>query len=907
MLAISSVITYSLLVLLWSAILVLYLRQRRRTTDRLLVVLLSLLALDALKSVIENTYFGLVWASRYGFLGSALDPLSQPGPLTAIKCLNLVVASTVLYRLLGVWIPSRVTERALEHDKLEGLTRLAGESAERFRVAFNTVPDALSIARLSDGVIVAVNDGFCQSSGWPEREIMLGKTSVDLNLWVKPEIRKSILASLLAEGYVRDVEIPFRRKNGTEFTALTTSRVFEVSGEKYFLSVSRDITGQRRAESAQAAIYRIAEAASSSGTLRSMLAEVHGIVATLIPVPNFYIALLDEKTQTLSFPYFVDEIDDYPQGPQKLGRGLTEHVLRTGQPFLHRDQQQFRSLVEKGEAQAIGTPAKSWIGVPLRAQGRTMGVLAAQIYSGEMRYDPRDTELLQFVSTQIASAIEKKQAEIALRANEERFRALIESTSDGICLLDAEGGVHYASAAANQLLGHVQGEPLSTISSLLHPEDVPALELKLREALAHPRVPILAQFRVRRRDGSSAILEGVLTNLLEESAVGGIVLNIRDLTDRKRMEAQLMMSDRMASVGILAAGVAHEINTPLAFVIGNLALLEEELIATPGGQPWAESLRACQEGAERVRRIVRDLKTFSRADEDRSGPVDVHLVLDSAANLAQNELRHRARLERSYQPNLPLVLASEGRLGQVILNLLVNAAHAMPESGGGRIELVTRSTAGEVMIEVRDNGAGIRPEHRARLFDPFFTTKPAGVGTGLGLFICQQIIGSMGGTICVESELGKGSIFRVSLPIGAGSSSAATPERATEVLAAKGSRILAIDDEPQMGTLLKHTLKAHELVAITSAAEALDRIRAGERFQLLICDLMMPHMTGMDLHAALSREFPDQARRMLFLTGGAFTARARDFIEGAGVPWVQKPFVVSEMRVVVADRLALLA
>jgi nitrogen-specific signal transduction histidine kinase len=407
---------------------------------------------------------------------------------------------------------------------------------------------------------------------------------------------------------------------------------------------------------------------------------------------------------------------------------------------------------------------------------------------------------------------------------------------------------------------------------------------------------------MRHSNGSFRTLDFDLVNLVEDPAVGGVVCNFRDVTERKHIEAQLMAADRMVSIGTLAAGVAHEINNPLAYVIANLELMRDDNLAAES----QESLKAAQDGAERVRKIVRDLKTFSRSDEQRIDAVDVHSVLDAAANIASNEIRHRARLLKDYGADVPRVAANESRLGQVVLNLLVNAAQAMPdgEAERNRIIVCTRAEDEMVVIEVQDTGQGISPEHRARLFDPFFTTKPVGVGTGLGLYISQQILSSMGGSISVESEPSKGSTFRLRIPI------ATRPARATAapppVPTVARARILAIDDEPMIGRVVKSALASHDVTEMTSATAAFERIQAGERFDLIICDLMMPHMTGMDFHAALERVAPEQAARMVFLTGGAFTPRAREFLDTVPAPRVDKPFAVNQMRTLVDERLRLL-
>jgi CheY-like chemotaxis protein len=280
------------------------------------------------------------------------------------------------------------------------------------------------------------------------------------------------------------------------------------------------------------------------------------------------------------------------------------------------------------------------------------------------------------------------------------------------------------------------------------------------------------------------------------------------------------------------------------------------------------------------------------------GPVELGRVIDSCVGMAWNEIRHRARLVKNLAP-VPPVLANEGRLGQVFLNLLVNAAQAIPEgkAGDSRIRVSTGlAPDGRVVVEISDTGAGIPAELLPRIFDPFFTTKPPGVGTGLGLSICHSIVAAAGGEIQVESQAGQGATFRVLLPPalpGAEVSTAAAPPRP----AARRARILVVDDEPLVGSVLERTLRAeHDVEVVASARAALQRIAAGVPFDAIVSDLLMPDMSGMDLHAALAAARPDLAARMIFLTGGAFTPAARAFLERQSVVCMEKRFDLATLR-----------
>lgn len=383
--------------------------------------------------------------------------------------------------------------------------------------------------------------------------------------------------------------------------------------------------------------------------------------------------------------------------------------------------------------------------------------------------------------------------------------------------------------------------------------------------------------------------------------------------ERKKMQEQLLISDRMASVGTLAAGVAHELNNPLAALLANLDALGRDLadVAIEGklGDRMREvfsELRDARESGERMRHIVRDLKIFSRAsDDERRGPIDIHRVLESSLRMAHNEIRHRARVVKEYA-QVPLVLGNEARLGQVFLNLVVNAAQAIPEGDAdhNQVRVTTRlEPSGRVIIEVRDTGSGIAPEHLGRVFDAFFTTKPMGIGTGLGLSICHRIVRSLGGELAVESELGAGSTFRVSLPSATGAEPTARPPSLSPRRAARRGRVLVVDDEPLIATAIRRTLSLeHDVVLSSAAATALQRINEGEEFDVILCDLMMPQMTGMELYGELVRTAPTQADRVVFLSGGAFTAAARAFLDDVPNPHLEKPFDTRQLLALVNDR-----
>ncbi|MCP4498614.1 MAG: response regulator [Deltaproteobacteria bacterium] len=380
-----------------------------------------------------------------------------------------------------------------------------------------------------------------------------------------------------------------------------------------------------------------------------------------------------------------------------------------------------------------------------------------------------------------------------------------------------------------------------------------------------------------------------------------------DITERKEMELHLQLADRMVSVGTLAAGVAHEINNPLTYVIANIGLLREEFEEGQLPLPPEERddvitlLNEAEEGAHRVTRIVRDLKVFSRGDERQLGSVNLQSVLDSSINMAMNEIRHRAQLDRDYK-DVPAVMANDSRLGQVFLNLLINAAQAIPEGDAGHHTIRVATYCDEennAIVEVSDTGMGIHSSELKRIFDPFFTTKPVGVGTGLGLPICHRIITEFGGQISVESTVDEGTIFRVTMPAMEVAETFTKPLVSGTLPSAGRAKVLIVDDEPGVTSALKRALREHVVTAVHSGRQAIDALRIDPQMDLVLCDLMMPDMSGMDVFDAVRQEWPGLEQNIVFMTGGAFTTKAWGFLEDIENMHLEKPFDMKRVRKVV--------
>jgi PAS domain S-box-containing protein len=508
------------------------------------------------------------------------------------------------------------------------------------------------------------------------------------------------------------------------------------------------------------------------------------------------------------------------------------------------------------------------------------------------------------------------------------YRILMEAMSEGVATLTERGLITYCNARFSAILGtRIEQTIGSPISRLVPDADRERFQALIGAATSGRSegefwlhapgagTPALVRLAV-----VSLTMDGarthclVMTDLTEQRRESAAIA-----AERAQMQTRLLLADRMSSLGTLAAGVAHEINNPLAYVVTSLEVMSKRLPDLAGaagglGSAATEWLRRqvdrAHEGAERVRLIVRGLKAFSRADDEIMGVIDPRQSLDTSIALVSNEIRHRAQLVKDYDA-LPAVWANEARLGQVFVNLLVNATQAIPAGAAANNEIRVSGRAdaeGRAVIEIRDTGSGIEADLLSLIFDPFFTTKPLNVGTGLGLALCQAVISSLDGQITVQSEPGAGSVFRVVLPGVEGAAPTAVPPTVVALAIEPRGRLLVIDDEADLCEVMQESLAfSHDVVTTTDARQALDMLASGQRFDVILCDMRMPEMTGIDFFTKLEAANPAQASRVVLMSGG-FTLRPGD--PPLPRPLLDKPFAIKQVLSLVreamrSERLAL--
>jgi len=529
-----------------------------------------------------------------------------------------------------------------------------------------------------------------------------------------------------------------------------------------------------------------------------------------------------------------------------------------------------------------------------------------------------------------------RRAETGLRETRDRMVEILEGTPD--CFLSVDSSWRYTYVNRNALA--MKGVSREKLFGRSFWDTCPELrgtvaERELRRVMAER----VSSFFELPMPGADSWME-----MHAYPSGSGLAIYFRDVTDKKRTEQErdallqrehsgrleaealarqharellaarekLVQSEKLAVAGQLAAGVGHEINNPLSFVMGNIHFAVEQISTLPYAaarealSETAEALQEAREGAERIRGIVRDLKTFARGDDAQLRPVDVHAALEFSLSMAMNHIRYRARVVKSFGANVPQVWANEAKLGQVFLNLLVNAAQAIPEGDAEqhRIILSTYAREHQVVVEVTDTGKGMVPEVLSRAFEPFFTTKAVGEGTGLGLSICHGIIKALRGELSAVSTPGKGSTFRVVLPTRGVEAEALAPvlEETMDVAPVQGKRVLVIDDEPGIASVMRRIIgRGNEVVVAHSGREALSLLEHDTAFDRIFCDLMMSDLTGMDVHAELASKHPECLPRLVFMTGGGFTARARAFLQNFSHPRIDKPFEPELIRRLVAQ------
>jgi PAS domain S-box-containing protein len=768
---------------------------------------------------------------------------------------------------------------------------------------FQASPDGLSIADCTNRVLWA-NETFVRMFGYSASEV-IGHPLDDLVVPPDRLAESQWITEALAKGERITLETQRKKKDGNRIDVSVSCAPLLLDGKiSGFYAGYHDISDRRRVETLSSALYRVAEKSSSAHDLQQFFAAVHGIVDELMYAKNFYIALYDPATELLSFPYFVDENDPAPP-PRKLGRSLTEYLLRTGESLLATPEV-LEAMEDRGDVARKGSRSLDWLGVPLKVGNHTFGALVVQTYSKNIRYVERDKEILTFVARQLASAVGIKRNEQALRRSEARYRSLVQSSVYGIYRSSMEGRFLDVNPALVAMLGYGSAEEVL----LLDPEkDVFA------NAEEHAR--LIEEFRrTGRLDGiemnwkrkdSSSITVRISGRAVSSADEPADVLEAiaEDVTDRRVLEDQLRQAQKMEAVGRLAGGVAHDFNNLLMVISGYTEVILSKLDVQ---QPLHEKVLAIQQAADRATTLTRQLLAFSRKQLLELKVVDVNAIVSDMERLLRPLIGENVELVTKLAPTAGHTRADAGQLEQVLMNLVVNAKDAM--AGGGKLTIETQNLAVDegqrrgpmfirpgayVLLSVTDTGTGMDKETQSRIFEPFFTTKEMGKGTGLGLSTVYGIVKQSGGYVMVQSEEGHGSTFQIYLPRAesAGESHSAPAPRA----ALGGTEtVLLVEDEESVRQLVRETLvsRGYNVVdAENGEAGLAAATKYDGTIHLVITDVVMPGMGGRELVKHLAQSRPET--KVLYLSGYTEDAIGSEGSIESGTAFLQKPFTLHNL------------
>ncbi len=667
--------------------------------------------------------------------------------------------------------------------------------------------------------------------------------------------------------------------------------------------LEEEIDRQRQSEVLQSALFQISEKASRAEDMGALFRAIHGIISSLLYARNFYIALTDGSGEIIGFPYFLDEFDDPPK-PKKLGRGLTEYVLKTGQPLLVSDQQ-VEQMAADGLIELIGAPSSEWLGVPLKKGERTFGVLVIQSYQEDFHYSERDRELLIFVSQHIAAALWDKQSARALAESERRYRTMFEESQDVIYMADIKGNVIDINQAGVELFGYVSRPELLQVNLARDLYENPRDGEKFLAAIMISGYVKDYEVNLRTKAGKAVVaLITARAEYSESDRVIGYRGIMRDITERKLLEQRYLQAQKMESIGQLAGGIAHDFNNILGGILGYASWMKTNLKAD---DLFFKPVDTIEKSAQRAAELTGQLLAFARGGKYDIRAANLNSVISDALKIISGTFDKSIVIETVLDPSLPTVEIDVGQIQQVLLNLCVNARDAMP--GGGCMTIQSSmAVLGNndvqkqleahpgwfAVLTVSDTGVGMNDIVKQRLFEPFFTTKEKGKGTGLGLSMVYGVVKNHGGFVNVYSEADHGSTFKVYLPL-SGKPEVLDHESEEEISGGRES-ILVIDDEEVIREVTGEILSSYGY-NVQLAADGEDGIRIYRQQQprcdLVILDMIMPRQGGRDTLLELKKI--DPAVKVLFSTGYSQNEKVNEIISLGVSGFIQKPYQVNNL------------
>lgn len=636
------------------------------------------------------------------------------------------------------------------------------EREEQYRNLFENMP--MGVYRTNpEGHILMANPFLVGMLGYPSLQELQKVNLENQDVYGPGHSRERFRGMMERDGAVRAMESEWRKRDGsTIFVRENTVAVRDKAGKIVFYEGTvEDITEQRHARLQEAALYRISETTNTSRDLQEFYRSVHGVISQLMYAGNFYIAMVDQKTRTLSFPYYVDERDPRPE-PRPFGDGITEHVIATGQPLLASGNS-ISNMVAAGLITYSGTPDCCWLGVPLKRGDKAFGALVVHSYSQGQSYSDRDKEVLTFVSHQIALAIERKNSEEELK----HLVAAIEQSAEGVMIADTKGRILYCNPAFEERTGYSRGELAAMDQGQALGRGFQQMFIREISGLLKAGRSWHGQFTQPRRDGTEFESDATLSPVMgPDGAVANVVAAVRDVTEQKRLRSIAEAVNTMENIGYVFSGIRHEIGNALTSIKMAVGILSKNFDTYPR-ETIAKVIEMASKEVARMEDLLRSLKNFSMYESLKPEKVEINQFLGKIRLLAAEDFKKRGiSIDTRLDPGEIEAWLDPRALQQVVLNLLANAADALQGREDSRITISSSRENGHLMIAVEDNGCGISREQQRNLFKPFYTSKPT--GTGLGLVITKNIMVKMGGDILIESERDRGTRAILRLPAAAG-------------------------------------------------------------------------------------------------------------------------------------------
>jgi PAS domain S-box-containing protein len=580
--------------------------------------------------------------------------------------------------------------------------------------------------------------------------------------------------------------------------------------------------------------------------------------------------------------------------------GYTEEELRTMDVAAIHPKEDLQHIVAEFEAQARGDKTLAPDIPCLRKDGT---IVYSDINTVSITVDGRKCNAGFF-----RDITERKQAEETLRRSEERYRTILEDIEDSYFEVDLAGNLTFVNDATCHNLGYSREELIGiNFRSFTNEENVKSVYQVYNEVFLTGKPNKGFSWKFVRKNGSEGFADASVSALRDrEGKIIGFRGIGRDMTERKKEEQQMLTSGKLASVGEITASVAHEINNPLASVLGYAQLLTSRHDIP---QDIKQDLDIIYQEGQRAVKIVQSLLRFARLHKPERSLTDINELVERTLELQIYKLRtSNITLTTKLAADLPWAMVDYNQIQQVILNIVVNATQAMAEARyKGKITVTTGMNKDYVRISIADNGPGIAEENINKVFDPFFTTKPVGSGSGLGLSVCHGIITEHGGNICVERTNGKGATFIIDLPAATGDEAVIKEKAVAEKKRPRrrrkvGESILIVEDEPAIRGILTRTLSedGYQVDTASSGKDALRKLEEGLH-NIYIVDLKMPEMSGEQLYKIMKDKYPKSAERIVFITGDTSTPETQNFLASTGRPYLRKPFDYTELTKMVEE------